>query len=242
MTAKDHYSHHLAYFYSWMVGSFSEKQQAQEDFFIRNRIEPKLNKLAIDLGAGNGLQSVSLAKLGFDVIAVDFNTQLLEELNINGKDFNIKVVCDDVINFLGKFDRNSEVIVCMGDTITHLETNSHVEELGAKISDRLISGGKLVLSFREMIAELKGPERFIPVRSDETRILTCFLEYFPNHVVVHDILHEFQSGTWIQKVSSYPKLRLRESYVTAVLERNNIKVLSTERMSGMTYLVGQKAN
>ena len=56
-----------------MVGNFSEKQQTQEDFFIRNGITPKGNKVAIDIGAGNGLQSISLAKLGFEVIAVDFN-------------------------------------------------------------------------------------------------------------------------------------------------------------------------
>jgi SAM-dependent methyltransferase len=242
MTAKDHYAHHLGHFYSWMIGNFWEKQQAQEDFFIRNGIEPKLNKLAIDLGAGNGLQSVSLAKLGFEVIAVDFNRQLLDELTINKKDLNIKVVCDELINFLEKFDRNSEAIVCMGDTITHLETNNHVEKLVMKISDHLLTGGRFVLSFRELIAELKGEERFIPVRSDDTRILTCFLEYFPNHVIVHDILHESHSGTWIQRVSSYPKLRLSESYIKTILERSNIKVLSTERLSGMIYLVGQKAN
>lgn len=242
MTAKDHYTHHLAHFYSWMVGNFPEKQQTQEDFFVRNGIGPVRQKLAIDLGAGHGLQSISLARLGFEVIAVDFNRQLLDELCINKKDLNIEVACDEMISFLESFNRSAEAIVCMGDTITHLETINHVEELVVKISDRLVPGGKLVLSFRELITELKGHERFIPLRSDETRILTCFLEYFPNHVVVHDILQELQSGEWIQKVSSYPKLRLSESYMTRLLERSNVKILSTERISGMFYLVGQKAN
>jgi 2-polyprenyl-3-methyl-5-hydroxy-6-metoxy-1,4-benzoquinol methylase len=36
--------------------------------------------LAIDLGCGHGLQSISLANLGFCVKAVDFNTQLLHHL------------------------------------------------------------------------------------------------------------------------------------------------------------------
>jgi 2-polyprenyl-3-methyl-5-hydroxy-6-metoxy-1,4-benzoquinol methylase len=242
MTAKDHYTHHLAHFYSWMVGDFLEKQQAQEAFLVRNGIVPGLQKLAIDLGAGNGLQSVSLARLGFEVTAVDFNRQLLDELIINKEDLNVNVVCDEMMNFLKNFDGNSEAIVCMGDTITHLETKNHVEGLVAKISDRLLPGGKLVLSFRELMTELRGPERFIPVRSDNTRILMCFLEYFPHHVIVHDILYEFHSGEWIQKVSSYPKLRLSESYITRLVEESNIKVLSIERLSGMIYLVGEKAN
>jgi 2-polyprenyl-3-methyl-5-hydroxy-6-metoxy-1,4-benzoquinol methylase len=242
MTAKNHYDNHLAHFYSWMVGNFSEKQQAQEDFFNRNGITPKGNKVAIDIGAGNGLQSISLAKLRFEVIAVDFNRQLLDELISHKKDLHVKTVCDDAGNFLLNFNGHADVIVCMGDTITHLETIGQVEQLMANISQHLASGGRTVISFRELIAELNGPERFIPVRSDETRILTCFLEYFPNHVMVHDILHEWQSGKWTQKVSCYPKLRLSEAYVIEAFERNKIKLLSTQRISGMIYLIGQKLN
>ena len=242
MTAKNHYDNHLAHFYSWMVGNFSEKQQAQEDFFIRNGITPNGNMMAIDIGAGNGLQSISLAKLGFEVIDVDFNSQLLDELVSHKKDFHIKTVCDDAGNFLLNFNGHADAIVCMGDTITHLETIDHVEQLLANISKHLAPGGRTVISFRELITELNGPERFIPVRSDETRILTCFLEYFPNHVMVHDILHEWQSGAWTQRVSSYPKLRLSEGYIIEALDRNRIKLLSTQRISGMIYLIGQKLN
>jgi len=240
MTAKEHYANHLAHFYSWMVGDFNAKQNEQEDFFNKNGIKPKLTKIAVDLGAGSGLQSLALAKLGFEVTAVDFNKQLLDELSINKRDLRIKTVCENVIDFLADLDRDAELIVCMGDTITHLESIDHVEQMSTKISEHLVTGGKLVISFRELIAELKGTERFIPVRSDETRILTCYLEYFPDHVMVHDILQEWQSGKWIQKVSCYPKLRLSESYITEAFERNNIKVLSTQRLSGMLYLVGQK--
>ena len=60
--------------------------------------------------------------------------------------------------------------------------------------------------------------------------------------MVHDILHEWQSGTWIQKVSCYPKLRLSEAYMIEALDRNKIKLLSTQRISGMIYLIGQKLN
>ena len=240
MTARDHYDNHLAHLYSWMLGDFDEKQKIQLDFFNRNHIKPGKSNVAIDLGAGNGLQSISLAKLGFSVTAVDFNKQLLDELNTRKQDLRVEAVLDDVTNFINTYDQVASVIVCMGDTITHLESLSDVEQLVAMISDRLEPDGKVVLSFRELIDEQKNEKRFIPVRSDETRILTCFLEYFPTHVMVHDILHEWQSGKWIQKVSSYPKLRISEAMVTNVVERHNIKMLSEERISGMLYLVGQK--
>lgn len=240
MTARDHYDNHLAHFYSWMLGDFEEKQAIQQTFLIRNNIKPVQNNMAIDLGAGNGLQSIALARLGFTVIAVDFNKLLLEELHARKGNLAINIVFDDMINFLMNLDRKADAIVCMGDTITHLESKNHVEKLLEKISEHLNPAGKVVISFRELTMELKGEERFIPVKSDDTKILTCFLEYFPNRVMVHDILHEFRSGRWIQKASAYPKLRLSEAFVRDTLERYNIKTLSNEKINGMLYLVGQK--
>ena len=240
MTAREHYDNHLAHFYSWMLGDFEEKQNFQLDFFKRNNIKPGISNVAVDLGAGNGLQSISLAKLGFTVVAVDFNKQLLDELIALKQDLPIGTVFADATDFIRTYDQIASVIVCMGDTITHLESINHVEQLLEKISDHLERDGKVVISFRELIGELKNEERFIPVRSDETRILTCFLEYFPNHVMVHDVLYELQSGKWKQRVSSYPKLRLSEAFVSNTLERYKIKTLSSERISGMLYMVGQK--
>ena len=69
MNAKNHYDQHLGNFYSWMLGDFDEKQKEQENFFWRNGIKPVSRKVAFDLGAGNGLQAISLAKLGFAVTA-----------------------------------------------------------------------------------------------------------------------------------------------------------------------------
>jgi len=240
MTAREHYDNHLAHFYSWMLGDFKEKQNIQLDFFNRNNIKPATSNVAIDLGAGNGLQSISLAQLGFTVVAVDFSKQLLDELIARKQDLPIGIVVDDVMDFIRTCDQVVSVIVCMGDTITHLESIYHVEQLLEKISDHLEPDGKVIISFRELIGEQKNDDRFIPVRSDEKRILTCFLEYFPNHVMVHDILYELQSGKWTLKVSSYPKLRLSEAFITKTLERNKIRTLTTERISGMIYLVGQK--
>src|ERR1700761_2195645 len=96
MNAKEHYDHHLGYFYSWMVGDFDEKQKEQEAYFNSNNIHPVSTKVAIDLGAGYGLQSISLAKLGFCVVAVDFNKQLLHELEQRSKGFKIPIIEGDI--------------------------------------------------------------------------------------------------------------------------------------------------
>lgn len=80
MTVKEHYDNHLGHIYSWMTGDFQTKCNEFRNFLTDNFILPSTNKIAIDLGAGHGLQSIPIAEIGFQVLAVDFNQQLLDEL------------------------------------------------------------------------------------------------------------------------------------------------------------------
>ena len=239
MTAKDHYDHHLGNFYSWMIGDFVEKQQEQEAFFSKNEIKPSKDKIAFDLGAGHGLQTFPLMNLGFKVKAVDFNRQLLNELGSRFTNGDLEIIEDELLNFLKQTPLKAELIICMGDTITHLQNLDEVEELVSEISTHLEPGGKVVFSFRDLTTELMAGQRFIPVRADDSRILSCFLEYFSDHVMVHDILYERQNEKWIQRVSAYPKLRLNAEILNSMLQRNQIRILKSEIINRMTYLIGQ---
>lgn len=74
----------------------------------------------------------------------------------------------------------------MGDTITHLADLGAVESLVERASIALRPGGMLVISLRDYTVPLTGDDRLIHVRGDETRALTCFLEYEPQFVRVHE--------------------------------------------------------
>jgi hypothetical protein len=128
----------------------------------------------------------------------------------------------------------------MGDTLTHLKNTNEVDVMVTRIFDTLSSDGKVVFSFRDLSKELKGSDRFLLVRADDNRIMTCFLEYFPDHVMVHDILAENVSGGWIQKVSVYPKLRLSEDDFMNSVHHLHLNVTATEKVRGMTYVVAEK--
>jgi hypothetical protein len=128
----------------------------------------------------------------------------------------------------------------MGDTLTHIPDEKSVRMLIKETASVLVEQGKLILSFRDYSMELSGIQRFIPVRSDEDRILTCLLEYFPNHVMVTDIVHERTNGQWIMKVSSYPKLKLPVGMVKDFLAEEGFIVTGTELIQGMRYLTAQR--
>lgn len=240
MTVKEHYDNHLAGFYSWMAGDFESKQKEQELFFRAKGIFPTSTHIAIDLGAGHGLQSVSLAKLGFSVKAIDFNKTLLEELRNNCKALDVTPIEDD-IRLVAKYrSLKPELIVCCGDTLTHLESESEIERLIDDCYDTLPDKGKLVFSFRDYSEKLSGDKRFIPVKSDQNRILTCFLDYTPTHVTVTDLLHENKGTAWEQKVSSYKKVRISASEVADLLTHAGMRILFNESVDRFMTIIAEK--
>jgi hypothetical protein len=65
----------------------------------------------------------------------------------------------------------------MGDTLPHLESLEAVELLLEAIAAALLPGGVFVTILRDYASrQLEGVDRFLPVRQDERRILTCFRE------------------------------------------------------------------
>lgn len=239
VTAKDHYENHLSELYGWMSGDFTERVNQTLSYFIKNNIKPSSTHFAIDLGSGHGIQSAALAELGFNVTAVDQSEKLLNELKQNTAN-KVKTVNGDITDYGYPGEIKPELIICMGDTLTHLNSSSDVNRLIRIAAENLAEYGKLVLSFRDLTGELKGISRFIPVKSDEHRILTCLLEYEDKKVTVNDILHEYRTGKWEMKISSYQKLRLSLNEVTEMLLSAGLKLNHTEKIGGMDHLTAQK--
>ncbi len=139
MTVKKHYDTHLAKFYSWMTGDFETKANEFQKLLVDNGIVPTSSKNALDLGAGHGLQSIPLAKIGFHVIAVDFSEQLLDELRVNAGGLDIEIHHDDIRNINQFANKEIELIVCCGDTLSHLNDKMDVKKLITDISTLVAS-------------------------------------------------------------------------------------------------------
>ncbi|HEY4784768.1 MAG TPA: class I SAM-dependent methyltransferase [Bacteroidales bacterium] len=240
MTVKEHYDNHLGNFYSWFTGDFDKNKDAFKAFCIAESIKPNGSKSAIDLGAGNGIQTIALAELGFNVTAIDFNNQLLNELQARINKFPIDVVNDD-IRFVSKYaGKNPELIVCCGDTLPHLSSHDAILKLLKDVFDILNTQGKIVLTFRDYSTELTDTNRFISVKSDSQRILTCFLEYFEDKIRVTDLLHEYENGKWVQKVSSYYKTRISKDLVIEYLRKTGFGIILDKVENRMITIIGQK--
>jgi SAM-dependent methyltransferase len=239
-TVSEHYDKVLSDVYSWMFGGFEAGIQRNCVFLNKHNLNSKGSGIAIDLGAGCGFQSIPLAKAGYSVTAIDIDDKLLNELKNNCGELPINTIQDDLVNFDRISPKDAELIVCMTDTIVHLDSKEKVISVFNKVYKGLENNGKFVLTFRDLTYELKDLNRFLPVKSDKNTIFTCFLEYEPDTVKVHDIIYKNTAGKWELFKSFYRKLRLSESWITKQLSKSRFKKIESSSENGLITIIANK--
>lgn len=240
-TVADHYAGHLGPVYTWMVGDLDAAFARSEAELDALPLPRGAGGTALDLGAGFGLHAIPLARRGFCVVAIDGCELLLQELAARGGGLPIRIVHADLAAFRTHVPRPVDVIVCMGDTLTHLPSHSLVESLLDDAAHCLVPGGVFAATFRDYVSSpLQGDARFIPVRADAERILTCFLEYADSVVNVHDLLHQRCDGAWRLQTSSYQKLRLSPAWVVERLSSGGLEAARQSAPGGMIRVTARK--
>jgi SAM-dependent methyltransferase len=242
-----HYEQLLAEHYVWMFGvPFEQKvaeQKALLDQVASTLPVARRSGAAVDLGSGPGFQSIALAELGYSpVIAVDSSRELLRELQARRGCYEIETREADITRLDSVAPPEStSVIVCMGDTLTHLPSKEAVQKLFTDVFQKLAPGGVFVLSYRDLTGELAGTDRFLPVQADDTRIMTCFLEYKTSDTVtVHDLVYVRCEGGWKLNKSSYEKLRLGSSWVAEALRKAGFTLTQEGPAGRLLMAVAQK--
>ena len=251
--ARSHYDRKLGPIYAWMVGPFEDASAASDRVFAELDLGSKsadaiptdrradAPRVAIDLGCGHGVQSIALARRGYRVIAVDFCEQLLRELAARAAELPIVAVRADLRDTARYLPDRIDAAVCMGDTLTHLPSQEGVDQLLRDVTEVLAPGGVVVLGFRDYVtAPLRDDARFIPVRSDPDRILTCFLEYGERTVRVHDLVHSRRESGFELSVGSYEKLRLDPRSVAAQLVAAGLTIELDRTERGFVMLAARR--
>ena len=239
-TVEEHYGRLLADVYSWMYGGWDAALARYTEFFTSRGVEPKGSKRAVDLGAGCGFQAIPLARLGFSVTAIDLDRKLLSELEQHKGSEDIEIVCADILDFRRHSPQTAELVVCMVDTLLHLDSQEAVMQLAADVFAALEPGGTFIATFRDFTVETKELERFIPVRSDDETVFTCFLEFEPDKVKVHDLVHRRVNGRWDFAKSFYRKLRLPTDWVVTTLLDAGFADVDTGLDRGLVVVTAKK--
>lgn len=241
---REHYDEFLAEYYDWMFGTPVQAIVEEQKVALQAAgVKSGLGGRAVDLGCGSGFQSLALRELGYEVLAIDTSEKLLTRLADRAGNRGISTRLADIRGLDEFVDGPTfDVAVCMGDTLPHLPQRQDVPRLFDSIVRALKPGGRFVLSYRDLArSALTGSDRFILVRGDAERVMTCFLEYRDSETVtVTDLIHvRNEGGGWGLRKSSYTKLRLDLGWVRAQLQRSGFTI-AEERSGRMCTIVAAK--
>jgi Methyltransferase domain len=239
-SVQEHYDRFLAEHYLWMTGGFDANAETNRRFFSTHGIVPRDTRVAIDLGAGCGFQSIPLAEAGFRVHAVDLCRPLLDEITARSQGLPITLHTGTILDWSLWSGHGPELIVCMGDTLTHLPDMHAVSDLILRCHAELRPGGLCVFSFRDYMAAQDGEVTVIPVRRDPDRIFLCRIGYGKDAVEVTDILYTRSAGCWSRTSGQYPKIRIGSYAVRKILADAGFRILYCSTGSGIITLIAGK--
>jgi len=113
--------------------------------FITEHSKGKKNIL--DLAAGTGNYSIALAKQGYNVVAVDLDEEMIKKIEAKNEKEGTKVkpyVLDmKNIDNLGKDE--FDVIVCIGNSLVHLDNSREIKDVLHKMYSLLKNTGVVIL-------------------------------------------------------------------------------------------------
>lgn len=242
-TPQEHYDTLLARQYSWMMGGDFRARAKADEQLLRSLLGGNpASGPAMDLGCGPGAQCAALAALGHEpVVGLDTSATLIAELEKACSSLPVTGVVGGIEDLRRHAPPSCMTIVCMGDTLTHLSSETAVQAMLSDACAVLASGGRFVATWRPLDEPLEGAARFIPVRSDTNRIFTCFLEWGETRVMVHDLVYEREaSGAWSLHASAYPKLIVPAAALSRWATDAGFHEVTIQPAGRMTALVATK--
>jgi hypothetical protein len=235
-----HYDAFLAGSYTWLSGQWEEQVQITQKFFSSHAVTSRDNRIAIDLGAGCGFQSVPPAQPGFSVTVVDFCQPLLDELLLHTGALPIVTVRSDIRYYSSWSGRHPALMFCMGDTLTLLATLADMQDLIRQCLLELDPDGRLVLTLREYCREPDGAVVVIPVLRGKDRIFICKLKYHADNLIVQDILYSRGREVWMRSTGKYTKIRITPDTLTGMLTGAGFGIEFAAVNEGMITVIARK--
>ena len=233
-----HYDALLAARYTWMMGGLDGCLSSAGALLDAVGLTDEGSGSVLDLGAGAGYHARVLASRGFTVSAVDTSETLLKELAEVCAGMPVKTLHTDLLDE-AKFSELGPfvLILCVGDTLTHLSSMKDVDRLIRMASRLLAPGGALLLQFREQPKELSPQDCVIKMRAERDRIMQCVLHFESDRVWVTDVAHEWNGQAWITTKSTYPKLRITTEGVLEIATTAGLNVRFDETLTRQRVLV-----
>lgn len=112
--------------------------------FIENKTDK--NSILVDLACGSGSYDIELCKIGYKVHGIDLDESMIGSARKKYEGENLKFTCDDMTKIQKYHDKNSVgTIICIGNSLVHLNSKKEIETFIAKCYEVLKPNGKLIV-------------------------------------------------------------------------------------------------
>lgn len=241
---REHYDELLAPIYSWTLGGFEARVTASAELLGELLAGRPSRGHALDLGCGTGVQTLALHRLGYEVTGVDFSSVMLSEYAVTTRACGARAILADLVEFEAPNLGAYSAAVCFGDTVSHLDSWSDVRAFFGNVARSLAIGGDFLLASRDHSRVYEGDDRFLLIRGDALRTMTCFVEDEGEHVRVTDVVHSQDSAAApvTMRVSSYRKLRVAPNSLIAALAASGFSLVrALELANGVHVFHSQRS-
>ncbi|SOC02770.1 methyltransferase family protein [Ureibacillus xyleni] len=132
--------------------------------FVANHFQK--GESILDIGAGTGNMAIALANEGYNVSASEPDQEMVEWIRSKAKESRLAIYTQTMleINLInGSFDG----ILCIGNTLPHLQNLKEIEDFLEKCINKLNPGGKLILQLVNYDQVLSNDNFSFPVIEKE---------------------------------------------------------------------------
>jgi len=112
--------------------------------FINKRAKDK--KKILDLAAGTGNYSIALAKEGYEVTAVDLDSEMVKNIEEKANKEEVKVTAIAMdMKEIDKIGSKFDLIFCIGNSLVHLDNKDEIKKVINKLYNLLNKDGVLII-------------------------------------------------------------------------------------------------
>lgn len=134
----------------------------------------------LDASCGAGTQAVSLAQLGFDVVAADPSAGMIKKAQEIAIEYGVldrmEFVRSDFLELMNCVNGPFDAVITKGNALPHLLLDDEIESALLTFYELLRPGGMLVIGMRDFGPFMEDRPRFLPgfinEGSDDTELIT----------------------------------------------------------------------
>jgi glycine/sarcosine N-methyltransferase len=220
--------------------------------FIIEKLHDFHARSILDAAAGTGMHAIALAQCNFIASGADISRGMIARAHSNAMSAGvvIKFILAGFGNLAPSFGRQSfDALLCLGNSLPHLLSQSALLEALADFSACLRPGGMLLLQNRNFDAVLSKRDRWMEPQSHTEKdiewVFHRFYDFDPDGLLTFNLitLTRERNGNWIeQHLSSRLRPLLKDDLVSA-LEASGFTVISVYGdMTGSPFISETSSN